>query len=263
MNDHAWFEQIPTFVLALITTAVFALSVQAGAALGRRRKSAMGIDAPRLEGIGAVVGALFGLLGFMLAFTFGMAASRREARRDLLLDEVNSIGTTYLRAGLLPPPHDIEVRDLLRNYVDLRLDAAQHPERIAADLGEAEKLQQRLWKHAESLADTDLKNDDIIALFIDSLNQTIDLQTKRATVGNYRIPLVVWLAFVTLMVLAAMSLGYHFGVNTTEQNWLMTLMLAGSFAVVVFLICDLDRGTQGWLKLSHQPMVELRTQMTP
>jgi hypothetical protein len=64
---------------------------------------------------------MLGLLAFLLAFTFGMAASRFELRRELVLDEANAIGTAYLRAALVPEPHRTEIRTFLRDYVDSRL----------------------------------------------------------------------------------------------------------------------------------------------
>ncbi len=263
MIHQSLFEQLPVLVLSLVAVAVVLLSVQAGFRLAMRRRASTSGEQAKVEGIGAVVGALFGLLAFMLAFTFGLAATRREVRKDLLLEEVNSIGTTFLRAGLIPEPHCREVRQALRQYVDLRLDIAEHPENLAADIAEAKLLQQILWTHAENLAAADLKNPPIAALFIDALNQTIDLQTKRITVGNYRIPGVVWLAFVTLTILATMSLGYNFGVQSGVANWAVALMLACSFSVVASLIFDLDRGPEGWLKLNQQPMYELRQDMGP
>jgi hypothetical protein len=71
-----------------------------------------------------MVGATLGLLAFILAFTFGLAAARFDTRRQLLLDEANAIGTTYLRAGMLPERGQ-QVRDLLRHYVAARLEAVQ------------------------------------------------------------------------------------------------------------------------------------------
>ncbi len=87
----------------------------------RRRRPEHETDAS----LGTVVGATLGLLAFMLAFAFGVAAERLQARKQLLLDEVNAIGTTYLRAGLLLEPHQREMRRLLREHVDLRANPAR------------------------------------------------------------------------------------------------------------------------------------------
>src|SRR6185369_12534948 len=78
-------------------------------------------DLSRKAPIGVIQGAVLGLLGLLLAFTFSMAAERYNARRALVLNEANSVGTTYLRASLLPDAHQAPVRDLLQRYVDVRL----------------------------------------------------------------------------------------------------------------------------------------------
>jgi hypothetical protein len=97
-------------------------AIEGGYRLGsyRHRRSDREKDAP----VGAMVGATLGLLAFMLAFRFGMAASRFDTRKQLVLDEANAIGTTYLRTAMLPEQRD-DIRALLRSYVDARLDAVR------------------------------------------------------------------------------------------------------------------------------------------
>jgi len=71
-----------------------------------------------------MVAAELGLLAFLLAFTFGIGASRFEMRRQILIDEANAIGTTYLRAAMLPTPQREDARRLLKEYVDVRIGGA-------------------------------------------------------------------------------------------------------------------------------------------
>ena len=110
---------LPLGALYIITAAIVLLSAEAGWRLGnyRRQRPHHEKDAP----VGAVVGATLGLLAFLLAFTFGMAASRYDTRRQLVLQEANAIGTTYLRADMLPEPQRSEIRNLLREYAALRV----------------------------------------------------------------------------------------------------------------------------------------------
>jgi hypothetical protein len=254
------FEQVPVWLLCLFVLAIVSVSVRAGTYIAGRMARGQDVDEIANEGIGAVVGAMLGLLAFMLAFAFGMAASRRDARKDLLLAEINSIGTTFLRTGLIPGPQRSASRALLRKYVDLRLDAAENPERIQQAIAEATTIQGKLWAQAESLAEADLKHPDIVSLYIDSLNETIDLQTSRVIVGGYRVPPVVWVTFGILMILSSLAVGVHFGLKSSKPNGLMTAMLAVSFATVLFLIFDLDRSNQGWMKVDQKPMYDLRRQ---
>jgi hypothetical protein len=74
--------------------------------------------------VGEMVASTLGLLAFILAFTFGLAASRFDAKRQLLVDEANAVGTTYLRAEMLPERRD-EIRALLRDYVEVRIEAVK------------------------------------------------------------------------------------------------------------------------------------------
>ncbi len=258
MSDFQLLELVPLWVILLGSVAIVLACIRGGVRFARMRA---GKEGEHDEGpIGSIVGATLALLAFMLTFTFGIAASRREARRDLLLEEVTAIGTTFLRAGLIPEPHRTEARTLLRSYVDLRLDAYDHPERLPAAIRESENLQRQLWNHAVSLADADLRNPDIAALFVESLNQLIELQGKRVTVARYRIPSVVWVVFAVLTILSMTAVGYQFG-RSGRGSFHLHLVLAVCFSMVVFLIADLDRAAEGWLKLSNQPMTELRRQM--
>ena len=103
-------------VVGVLVGTVVGVSV--GAVVGVLVGTVVGVS------VGAVVGATLGLLAFLLAFTFGMAADRFENRRHALVDETNAIETGYLRAELLIEPHRSEVRKILREYVEERLQWA-------------------------------------------------------------------------------------------------------------------------------------------
>src|SRR5262249_26920594 len=122
MSDTAPLDALPLWMLFIASTMASVLATECGYQLGRAwgRRTGKESEGP----IGVMVAADLSLLAFLLAFTFGIAVSRHETRRQLLLDEANAIGTTYLRAAMLPESHRVEVRRLLRDYVDLRVTAA-------------------------------------------------------------------------------------------------------------------------------------------
>jgi hypothetical protein len=129
---------------------------------------------------GTVRSAVLALLGLLLGFSFAIAATRHEARRELLVEEANSIGTTARRAELLPQSHASNIVQLLREYVPLRIEAhreAQFSERFATLRKRTAELQDRLW--AEAVAAAADRPSPITASFISSLNETIDLEGKR------------------------------------------------------------------------------------
>ena len=139
MNQNSFFASAPLWLIFTVTVAIIVLSIYSGIFISRlrRKSSAAEDDFP----VNTIVGATLALLGFMLAFTFGFTANRFDSRKQLLLDEVNSIGTTFLRAGFLPEPHSTEVRNLIRNYVDLRIELVAQPEKIQTIIEQSTALQ--------------------------------------------------------------------------------------------------------------------------
>ena len=123
MQGHEPLDVLPLWAVVGTTLVVILLAVEGGFLFGkwRQRRGAHERETP----VGEIVAAVLGLLAFLLTFTFGMAAARFDTRRELVLEEANAIGTTYLRAALVPEPQRTEIRTLLRDYVDLRLEAVQ------------------------------------------------------------------------------------------------------------------------------------------
>jgi hypothetical protein len=241
------------------TVLVVLVGIEAGFRIGLRRRGRL--DGAKEAPIGGAVGALLGLLAFLLAFTFGIAASRFDARRHLLLDEVNSIGTTYLRAGMLPEPGRTELRKLLREYVDVRSNLAVHPDELASGIARSEELQDRMWASATVAAQADTHS-EVTALMIDSLNETIDLHTKRVVYGmQYRVPSVIWVVLGLVALLSMLAMGYQFGLTGT-RNLLISTVLGVSFSLVILLIADLDRGAEGNLRVNQQPLLELQEKLS-
>ncbi len=246
---------IPLWAVFIGSFLIVFLSIFLGFRIGdyHRRHGAGKGDAP----IGAVVGATLGLLAFMLAFTFGITASRFDTRKQLLLDEVNAIGTAFLRTDFLVEPYRTEIQKLFRDYVGLRTAWIKEPQRLPELIAESQEIQDRLWtRSVEAVANT--PNQEITSSYIESLNEVIDFHTKRITVAlMYRIPTVIWYALIFVTVLTMGSVGYHFGI-TGGGNFILTILLALTFSAVIYLIADIDRSLGGAIKVSQQPMIELQ-----
>lgn len=253
------FKVAPFWVSYAATAAIVVLSIYCGFLLARSRKKLREKDeeAP----INTVVAATMALLAFILAFTFGVTTSRFDARRELVLNEVNAIETTYLRAGFIPEPHRSEVRALLKQYVDIRVDVMKNPQKIVQLIAQSEKLQSQLWPHAEALAQADLKNPVIVSLFIASLNEVFDLHTKRVTVGLVnRLPPVMWQILFILTILSMFEVGYLFGVSG-RANWPLIIVLSLAFSSVILIIADLDTNT-GMIKVNPKPVIDLQQRIS-
>jgi F0F1-type ATP synthase membrane subunit c/vacuolar-type H+-ATPase subunit K len=250
-------DHLPLWALSLLTLAGVLLATEVGFRLGRHRNRRPEHEKESL--MGAAVAATLGLVGFMLAFTFSVAGSRFDARRQAVLDEANAIGTTYLRAGILPDGRGDKIRRLLREYVDSRLEAVRKGE-IEKGLRRSGELHHQLWAEAEAVA---TKHPESIqaGLFVQSLNETIDLHTTRVVAGLYnRIPLLVWLVLYGLTGLAMIGVGYHAGLSSNTRS-LAFPMLAITLSAVLFIVADLDRPHEGMLRVGQQVLVDLRATM--
>ena len=257
MRSTTVLDVLPLWSLFLVIIGLVLFAIEGGYRLGRyrRRRSELEKDAP----VGAMVGSTLGLLAFMLAFTFGMAASRLDNRKALVLEEANAIATTYLRAAMLPEGRD-EVRQHLRDYVDARLEAVESRD-MAQGLRRAEDLQGQLWSRAVAVGQQH-PDSIVVGLFVTSLNEVIDLHARRVTAGlRNRIPGTIWAVLFTIAGLSLGAMGYHSGLVGTTRS-LAVIVVAFAFSAVIALVVDLDRPQEGTLRVSQQALVDVRQSMT-
>jgi|tagenome__1003787_1003787.scaffolds.fasta_scaffold20505514_1 hypothetical protein len=244
-------DVLPLWLLYLIVAAIVLLSIELGWRLGnrRRRRHAEEEKAP----INAPVGATLALLAFLLAFTFGLAATRFDRRKEIVLQEANAIGTTYLRVDFLADSLRDEARNALREYLTLRAGGAtaiMSPEGMA----KAAALHDRLWSIATRAETT--SNTVATGLFVQSLNELIDLDTIRVTGNLNRLPDGIWLMLCIVTIFSMMALGYEFGLSGI-RSWTVTILMTIAFTIVITLIADLDRSQTGLLQVSQQPLTDL------
>jgi len=250
-------DSIPLMLLLLVTFAVFLFSMWAGIVYGRRY--AKGKNEPG-KGFSVIIGGQLTLVAFMIAFVFGIASSRFDMKRSNLLEEANSIGTTYLRTDLLADPVRSELKNLLKEYVDLRLDAYFHPETLQEALKKSDEILDRLWKLSSAYAESQ-PSSMTVALYIQSLNETIDLHTKRVTVSIVqKIPIAIWLAAYLLAIICMFVIGFESGIANAKLS-VPGFLFALTFALVINLISDLDRSSEGMFKVNQQPMIELQSKI--
>jgi hypothetical protein len=210
---------------------------------------------------GFLVGSILALLAFLLAVTMGMASDRFDARRAIILGEANAIGTTYLRAGYLPEPASSQIRELLRQYVPLRI-VVTDAENIQADIQRSQEILTELWTISEDVART-TDQGDLVSLYLDSLNETIDLHETRITAGLYaRVPETVVLLLVGGSALSLGMVGYSAGL-TKRRGLLNAVVLVLALGAVIMIVVDLDRPREGFIQVSQQPLIDLQQQIGP
>jgi hypothetical protein len=147
------------------------------------------------EGVGAVDGAVFALLGLLIAFTFSGASSRFDTRRQLIVEETNNIGTAYLRLDLLPADAQPALRESFRRYLDARIEVYRKlPDMVAAkqELAKANELQQQIWWQAVAASRTEGAPSAAPILLLPALNAMIDITTTRTMATLMHPPAVVF-----------------------------------------------------------------------
>jgi hypothetical protein len=177
-------DSIPIWAIYLLTVLLMFAVMEGGYRLGKTRLQ-HSIAKPK-SGVGVIVAGTLGLLAFLLAFVVGFAGKIFNERRELVIAEANAIGSAYLWASYLDEPYQIESRELLHEYVDMRL-AARDPETREMALARSEQIHAELWSIAE-IVGKDNPNDTII-VYIESINEIINLHTQRVNLGvGIRVP---------------------------------------------------------------------------
>ena len=257
MHDEGLLASTPIWAVFIATLVLAQLSVELGyrRARHKRRITDREEDQEKEAPVGAMVGATLGLLAFLLAFTFGMAADGFHARKVALLDETNAIRTAYLRAALISEPQRTEVRKVLRDYVEERLQWVGLEKRLGGQ--SSRELLDRMWAQAAAEGQ---KNPglEVVSLFVDSVNEVVDLHYERVMVRERsRIPDAFWVVLSLIAILSLAAMGYHGGVAGTARSPVM-LAVALAFSLVIVLIVDLDSPGQGFVNVSQQAMIDLR-----
>jgi hypothetical protein len=244
-------------VLAAVVTVVLLAVSEAGYRLGRTLYLAN--DEPRRSQIGGMQAAVLGMLGLLMGFTFSMGVERFDERRELVVTEANAIGTTWLRAGLLPAAQAQPVRELLLQYVDLRVAYARErssgPELLQQARQRSAAIQSTLWQHAAAAAAE--SPDDIRATFIEALNETIDVDAARIAAGENRIPAGVWLILLLVASVGCWLSGYGAGAQGV-RSYLTALVLPLLLSVVILLIFDLTNERRGFISVDQRPLTDLQ-----
>lgn len=255
MQLHGLLDAIPIWVLFVATLLIAVLSFEGGFWVGRLRLT----EKDQEVVVRVLVGGMLGLLAFMLAFTFGVAATHFDARRQNLLNEANAIRTAYLRADLFPEPNRAEIRNLLREYVDVRL-AGIYSRKAEQAIARSEELHDLLLAQTGALREK-APNPAFTGDFNQSVNEIISIHGRRVITGlEFRIPSFIWIALFAIMSLASASIGYHSRL-TGNKRPLVVLAFILAFSTVIVLIEDLDRPMDGFLEVSQQAMVDLQRKM--
>ena len=236
--------------------------IETGRRIGARRLSEEGESASK--GFGAVVGAIFALLGLVLAFLFSGALTRFDARRQLVVEEANDIGTAWLRVDLLPAEAQPAMRDLFRRYLDSRIKTYQQVPDMTSVREELEKssaMQREIW----TLAVSSSKKADTGAapmLLLPALNAMFDIVTTRTEAIRLHPPLVIHAMLGALTLACSLFAGYDMA-SRPRMNLFHSIAFSAVLSVTVYVIVDLEFPRLGLIRMtdSDQVLVDLRKSM--
>jgi hypothetical protein len=254
------FTDVRVWSFTLVFLGLMLLSGEIGFRLGLRSRARGEEDTQTW--IAAMEGAMLGVLALLLGFTMAMAVTRFDARRLLVVDEANAIGTSYLRTQLVPPPDGPEMAGLFREYVDARLEFAHAGNNVRAiqkARDRSARLQAEIWSRGTAFARQD--RSALSLLLLSSLNQTFDLENSNWAAFNAHVPESVLLINALVAVLASSLVGYSFGLGGSRNPFTMC-WLALCVTLVLAVIIDLDQPKKGLIRVSEQPLIDLQRQMS-
>jgi hypothetical protein len=223
-----------------------------------RRLRVKHLQAARGEttGAGALEGAVFGLMGLMIAFTFSGAASRFDHRRELVVEEANEIGTAYLRIDLLPEAARGPLKDEFRRYLDTRLQTYRVVTdfaRVTQLLQETDQQQRRIWTMAlDGIAGAPAP--PVAAQILPSLNGMFDIVTTRTAATRIHPPAVVWMMLGGLTLVCSLLAGYGMG-GGGRRNWLHVLTFTAMLSLTLYVIIDMEFPRVGFIRVDAMDQV--------
>ena len=239
------------------------LMMEIGRRAGRRRLTR---DPEKgLAGLGAIEGAVFGLFGLLIAFTFSGGAARFDSRRQLIAEECNDIGTAYLRVDLLPADAQPALRVLFRDYVDSRLAVYRKLpdiEAAKAELARSESLQSQIWTRAVAATREPGGHVDAARLLLPALNTMIDITTTRTMAARIHPPPVLY----ALLFVVGLGCALLAGCGTAEgryRSWIHILAFTVIMGLSLLVILNLEYPRMGLIPLDayDQVLIELREKM--
>lgn len=212
----------------------------------------------------AMEGAVFALLGLLIAFTFSGAASRFDARRQLVAQEANAIGTAYLRLDLLAPEAQSALRERVRSYVDSRLAFYRklpHIEALQEEWARSVAPQGEIWTQAVAACRAQTEPPACI-LLLPALNDMIDITTTRKVAALTHPPAIIFALLFGLALGCSLVAGYG-AAGSKERSWTHMILFAAVTAVTVYVILDIEYPRFGLIRVDavDQILVELRDSM--
>jgi amino acid transporter len=245
-------ERMMNYPLLICIATLLCLwaSARLGVFLRYRKKPE---DESQGEDYGLVLSATLTLLGLLIGFSFSMAISRYDQRKNYEEEEANAIGTEYLRADLLSEPARQKVKAQLVEYLDLRIrryeaHASEATRELILKTGE---LQDAMWKEVQQSAAS--RTDGVMATVVTGMNDVINRQGYTQAARWNRIPLPAWGLMAAISLFSNFLIGY----GAKDSHKFMLLIVPLVIAVSFLLIADIDSPNGGLIRVAPQNMIAL------
>ncbi len=219
----------------------------------RRAKRKERETEPSVAQEGYLLGSVLGLLGLLLAFTFGMALNRYESRRELVMREANAIGTAYLRTQLLDEPYRSTLSKLLVHYTENRIQLATAGPTDGRYLARNDQLLTEIWGAVKASRESAFAH-GLTTSLLTTFNEVVDLDAERKIAWELRIPIEVLFLLIVYLGVTAVVVGHQVDGPRGRRSALVLFLLV-SFSISI--IADLNRPMSGHARESQKPMVML------
>jgi hypothetical protein len=237
-------------VVFVISLVVLWLSAQIGAFLARRLRP---LTEDERRDLDLVISSSLTLLALIIGFSFSMAISRYDQRKDYEEEEANAIGTEYVRADLLPATEAAKVKQLLVQYTDQRLlfYTVRDRQRLDTISNETTRLQNNMWAMVQSVAKT--QQTPTIALVVGGMNDVLNRQGYTQAAWWNRIPPGAWALMVALAICCSALIGY----GTHQQRARLSVIMPFLVSIAFFMIADIDSPRRGVIRVAPQNLISL------
>ena len=256
MSVEFW-DKVPIIILYFGIVCFIVIFFEIGYQIGKYTRSHYERHADTSPG--PMVAAILTMLAFLLAIMFSMTASRFDNRKQLVIEEVNAINTAFTQADLIAQPHSSQIKHLLREYVDVRLQTIKE-KNVKAGIERSEVLQEKMW----AIATTVSKNDPVLlnTIFLQSINEVMDVHSKRVNAAlRDRIPSSIWITLIVIIALSMITLGSQTGLVKTRRL-IQVIPMVFAFSALMTVIVDLDRPSEfGLIRVSQDAMFDLQESM--
>lgn len=217
-----------------------------------------------LDGVATIEAAVFGLLGLLLAFAFSGGMSRLDARRQLMVQETNAIGTAYLRLDLMSAEELPVMRQMLRDYLDTRVrfySRLSDPSAATLEQARTAQLQEEIWRRAAA-ATKDDPSQNVAKVLMPALNEMIDITTSQKVALFTHLPTTIFLLLNAIALMSGVMGGYAMACGK-RRDWLHMIVFAATLAVAIYVVFDLDFPRYGLIRLdvADKALMELRKSM--